>query len=263
MPPYQDLRSFTTLRRIVARLRGPRGCPWDRKQTAQTLKTTFLEECYEVIQAIEDGDPRALKGELGDLSLHIVLQAQIARESGQFDLGDVFEGINRKLIRRHPHVFGEAEARTAEEVAANWEVIKQGEKKGEAEDGLLSSVPVTLPALARAQSIQRRAAGVGFDWPEAGGVFDKVNEELGELRAAKDADEKTGEFGDLLFALVNAARWLEIDPEAALRASSERFTQRFGWMEKACRKRKIDFVKLSLAEKEALWQEAKRALKSK
>jgi tetrapyrrole methylase family protein/MazG family protein len=260
VPPYKDLRSFATLRRIIARLRGPRGCPWDRKQTTRSLKTTFLEECYEVIQAIEDGDPQALKGELGDLSLHIVLQAQIAEEAGQFDIGDVFEGISRKLIRRHPHVFGDAEARTAEEVAANWEVIKQGEKHGE--EGLLSSVPAALPALARAQSIQRRAAGVGFDWPEAGGVFDKVCEELGELRDARDPQEKADEFGDLLFALVNAGRWLEIDPEAALRASSERFTRRFGWMEKACKQRKLDFSKLSLAEKEALWQAAKKALKS-
>jgi len=258
--PYKDLRSFNTLRRIVARLRGPRGCPWDRQQTPRSLKTTFLEECYEVLQAIDDGNPQALKGELGDLSLHILLQAQIAEEAGQFDIHDVFEGINRKLIRRHPHVFGDAVARDAGEVAAKWEVIKQAEKTGE--EGLLSSVPVSLPALARAQSIQRRAAGVGFDWPEAGGVFDKVNEELGELRAARDAREKADEFGDLLFALVNAGRWLEIDPEAALRSANERFAQRFGWMEKACKQRKLDFARLTLEEKEALWQEAKRALKS-
>jgi tetrapyrrole methylase family protein/MazG family protein len=260
VPPYKDLRTFATLKRIVARLRGPRGCPWDRKQTSQSLKTTFLEECYEALQAMEDGDPQSLKGELGDLSLHILLQAQIAQEAGQFDIGDVFEGISRKLIRRHPHVFGDAEARTAEEVAANWEVIKQGEKNGG--EGLLSSVPAALPALARAQSIQRRAAGVGFDWPEAGGVFDKVNEELGELRAAASPAEKADEFGDLLFALVNAGRWLDIDPEAALRSANERFTRRFGWMENACRQRKLDFTRLSLEEKEALWQEAKRALRA-
>ncbi len=256
MPPYKDLRSFVTLRRIVARLRGPRGCPWDRAQTPVSLKTSFLEEAYEVLEAIDKDDATALRDELGDLMLHVMLQAQMASEAGRFKIGDVIENINRKLIRRHPHVFGEAMVSGPEEVVANWEVLKREERpEGKS---VMDSVPGDLPALARANSLQRRAAGVGFDWPDVSGIMDKLAEEVSELDKAASREEKAREYGDVLFTLVNIARRQDIDPEAALREANKRFAARFRCMEELCRKRRLRLEKLTLDEQNALWEEAKK-----
>jgi len=255
MAPYRNLSSFATLRRVIARLRGPRGCPWDRKQTPQTLRTSFLEESYEVLEAIDHDRPDDLRDELGDLLLHIVLQAQIAKEAGRFDIEDVVERINAKLIHRHPHVFGERSAKSVEEIVANWETLKAEERPEN--QSLLASVPAELPALANAQSIQRRVAGVGFDWPETAGIIEKLTEEVRELEQAPDHEEKEKEFGDILFTLANLARHWNIDLEAALRQTNRRFTSRFMHMEEASRERGVDFAGLSLAEKDKLWDEAK------
>lgn len=258
MPPHTNLRGFGTLKRIVARLRGPRGCPWDRAQTPSSLKTSFLEEAYEVLEAIEKDDPSALKDELGDLMLHVMLQAQMASEAGRFQIEDVLESINRKLIHRHPHVFGKVKVNSSQEVSANWEVLKREERpEGRS---LMESVPRQLPALAQAGSLQRRAAGVGFDWPEVSGILAKLTEEVAELEQAS-SEEKAREFGDLLFTLVNIARRWGIDPESALRESNRRFAARFRYMEELCRRRHLRFEKLSLEEKDALWEEAKKKLK--
>jgi tetrapyrrole methylase family protein/MazG family protein len=259
MPPYKKLGSFATLRRIVARLRGPRGCPWDRKQTPGSLRTSFLEEAYEVLEAIEKNDPDALRDELGDMMLHVMLQSQMAAESGRFTIDDVIEGINRKLVRRHPHVFGGNRVSGAEEVAANWEVLKREERpEGKS---LMDSVPEHLPALARANSLQRRAANIGFDWPDMSGIMEKLSEEVTELEKAGNQQEKAREFGDVLFTLVNVARRMNIDLEVSLREANKRFSERFRYMEAQCRKRKLELEKLTLEDMDAFWNEAKRKLR--
>jgi tetrapyrrole methylase family protein/MazG family protein len=252
----QDLGSFETLRDIIARLRAPDGCPWDRKQTHASLKPYLIEEAYEVLQALDDEDTKKLCEELGDLLLQIMLHAQMASEDGEFDMSDVMRGISSKLVRRHPHVFGESNAGDADEVAQEWEALKQHERN--AEDSLLSSVPNGLPALSYSHSIQRRAATVGFDWKEFDGVLEKLAEEVRELGEAATQKEKVHEFGDILFALVNAARWQDVDLEEALRLSNERFSRRFRRMEEACREKGVSIHSLSLEELDALWDEAKR-----
>ena len=254
----QDLSKFEALERIIARLRGPGGCPWDRKQTHASIKPYLIEEAYEVLQTLDDENADKLCEELGDLLLQILLHAQIAREAGEFEIGDVISGIATKLIRRHPHVFGESEAGDAEEVALEWENIKQDERKPE--DSLLSSVPRGMPALSYSHSIQRRAAGVGFDWDDYNGILEKVTEELGELRRADTPQQKIHEFGDIIFALVNAARWENVDLEEALRLANERFCRRFRYMEDICRTRDVTLRDLSFDEQNALWDEAKRNL---
>jgi tetrapyrrole methylase family protein/MazG family protein len=257
LTPYRNLRSFATLRRIIARLRGPNGCPWDRKQTPQSLKTSFLEEAYEVLHAIDARDPAELRDELGDLMLHIMLQAQIAAEGDKFTIDDVLESINRKLIHRHPHIFAGRKVDGVGEIMANWEVLKREERpEGKS---LLDSVPGEMPALARSQSLQRRVAMVGFDWPEDASVIEKLSEEVGELGRAGE-DEKAKEFGDILFTLANIGRRWNIDLEAALRGANERFRERFQCMEGLCRQRGLDFSRLTLDEQNALWNEAKRQI---
>jgi len=256
----QDLGSFENLERIIARLRAPDGCPWDREQTHATLKPYLIEESYEVLQALDDENSEKLCEELGDLLLQILLHAQISREAGEFDMADVTRGIASKLIRRHPHVFGESNAGNAEEVALAWENLKQDERKQG--DSLLSSVPKGMPALSYSHSIQRRAAGIGFDWDEFGGILEKLVEEVGELNRANTPQQKTHEFGDILFALVNAARWQGVDLEEALRLSNERFCRRFRFMEDNCRERGVRLGDLSFEELNALWDEAKRKLES-
>lgn len=252
----QDFGSLATLERIVARLRAPDGCPWDRKQTHASIKPYLIEEAYEVLQALDEEDSDKLCEELGDLLLQILLHSQIATESGEFQMRDVIQGIATKLIRRHPHVFGDSEAADADEVTLEWEVLKQDERQSR--DSLLASVPKKMPALTYSQSIQRRAAGVGFDWREFGGILEKLVEELGELERASTPRQKTKEFGDILFALANAARWQVVDLEEALRLANERFYRRFCYMEEACRKRGISLRDLSFEEQNALWEEAKR-----
>ncbi|MDY6893315.1 MAG: nucleoside triphosphate pyrophosphohydrolase [Chloroflexota bacterium] len=254
----QGLDNFTTLEEIVARLRAPDGCPWDRKQTHASLKPYLIEEAYEVLQALDEENSDKLCEELGDLLLQIMLHAQIAREAGKFEMRDVIRSIATKLIRRHPHVFGNSEAGTAEEVEQEWELLKQDERREG--DSLLSDVPRVMPALSYSHSIQRRVAGVGFDWKEFGGVLEKLAEEVQELERASTAQQRIHEFGDILFSLVNVARWQDVNLEEALRLANERFYRRFEYMEEICRQREVSLRELSLDEQNALWEEAKRKL---
>jgi tetrapyrrole methylase family protein/MazG family protein len=254
----EKLNEFETLVNIIARLRAPDGCPWDRKQTHASLRENLLEECYEVLAALDEGDAGKLCQELGDLMMEIVLQAQIAAEAGEFALGDVMEGINTKLIHRHPHIFGSAKVKDAEEVAHNWEALKQEERA--AGTSMLASVPKQMPALAYSQAIQRRVVEVGFDWKDIEGVIDKLAEEVGEFKEADSEKGRAQEFGDLLFTLVNVARRLGVDSEAALREANERFYRRFTYMEELCHQRGLNLSKLSFDEQNALWEEAKRKI---
>jgi tetrapyrrole methylase family protein/MazG family protein len=254
----QDPSSFDALEKIVARLRAPDGCPWDRAQTHASIKPYLIEEAYEVLQALDEENTDKLCEELGDLLLQILLHAQIAKETSEFSINDVIRGISMKLIRRHPHVFGQSKAANAEQVVLEWEELKQNER--EKDDSLLSSVPRGMPALSYSHSIQRRAAGVGFDWKEYEGILDKLTEEIREVKEATTRQEKIREFGDVLFALVNAARWQSVDLEEALRLANERFNRRFRSMEEACRRRGISLRDLSFEEQNALWDEAKSNL---
>jgi tetrapyrrole methylase family protein/MazG family protein len=252
----EDLSRFSALVDIIARLRAPDGCPWDRKQTHASLRENLLAECYEVLEALDEGDPAKLKDELGDLLMQIVLHAQIASEAGEFGLGEVIEGVNTKLIHRHPHIFGSKKVKDAEEVALNWEELK-GEER-EPGTSILESVPKPMPSLGYSQEVQRRAAYLGFDWEEDSGVIDKLAEEVGEFQQAETEEEKAREFGDLLFTLANIARRMGIDLEAALREANRRFYQRFSYMEEACRKRGLKLGELSFDQQNALWEEAKK-----
>jgi tetrapyrrole methylase family protein/MazG family protein len=254
--PDKKTDSFTELKNIIARLRGPHGCPWDKKQTHASLRPFLVEESYEVLQALDEGIPEKLRAELGDLLLQIMLHAQIAAETGQFDIDDVISGISSKLIHRHPHVFGGQEVKDVEEVEQNWEALKQ-EERAEGES-ILAGMPEQMPALAYSQSMQRRVAGVGFDWKKVEEIIDKLAEEVGEIKQATSKQEKANEFGDLLFTLANIARRLDIDLEMALRAANQRFYRRFTLMEELCRQRGINLASLSLDEQNALWEEAKR-----
>jgi tetrapyrrole methylase family protein / MazG family protein len=252
----RDLGTFDALVEVISRLRAPDGCPWDRKQTHASLREYVLEESYEVLGALDSGDSSKLCEELGDLLLQIVLQAQIAREAGEFEIADVLGAINKKLIYRHPHVFGDVKVGSAEEVAHNWEELKKAERKPEI--SMLESVPRQMPALAYAQRIQGRVAEAGFDWKDIQGVIDKVVEEVEELQQANSARERSDEFGDLLFTLVNFARRQGIESETALREANERFFRRFTFMERACRERGLEFRDLSFEEQNKLWEEAKK-----
>jgi tetrapyrrole methylase family protein/MazG family protein len=251
----QDLTKFDSLAAIIARLRGPGGCPWDREQTHSSLRGNLISECYEVLEALDEGDEGKLCEELGDLLLQIVLHAQIARDGGEFGIGDVIRGISEKIVRRHPHIFGTATARDAGEVMHNWENLKKAEREEGA--SMLEGVPNSMPALGYAYEVQRRAARVGFDWKDTGGVLDKLAEEVREYREAGSTEAREREFGDLLFTLVNLARREGTDPEAALRGANRRFYRRFAYMEELCRRRGLDLARLSLEEMDRLWGEAK------
>jgi len=255
----EDLSQFSALVDIIARLRAPDGCPWDRKQTHASLRENLLAECYEVLEALDEGDSTKLRDELGDLLMQIVLHAQIATEAGEFELEDIVENINTKLIHRHPHVFGSKKVEDAEEVIHNWEELKKEER----EEGvsMLESVPKSMPALGYAHEIQRRAAWVGFDWEDVDGVIEKLAEEVGEFKQADSQEQRAKEFGDLLFTLANIARRLGIDLEAALREANRRFYRRFTYMEEVCRKKGINFGDLSFDEQNKLWEEAKKKVK--
>ncbi len=255
-PLPADLSRFESLVEIIARLRAPDGCPWDREQTHATLRQYLLEETYEALAALDEADAAKLCQELGDLLLQIVLQAQIAGEAAEFDIGDVINGIATKLIYRHPHVFGDVKVNTADEVAHNWEALKQTERGKDV--SILSSVPAQMPSLAYSQNVQRRVAEVGFDWKDTEGVIDKLVEEVRELREAEPGRRQAEEFGDLLFTLVNIARREGIDSEAALREANERFVRRFQYMERVCRERGLTFAALSFDEQNRLWEEAKK-----
>jgi len=255
----KKLSQFATLVDIIAKLRAPDGCPWDRKQTHASLRENLLEEGYEVLEALDEGDSGKLCDELGDLLMQIVLHAQIAAEAGEFELGDVIRSITTKLIHRHPHIFGLQKVKDAEEVAHNWEVLKGEERESGA--SILESVPKQMPALGYSQEVQRRAAQVGFDWEDVDGVIDKLVEEVGELKQTETREQRAREFGDLLFTLVNVARRLGVDLEAALREANRRFYKRFSYMEEVCRQRGLVFSKLSFDEQNTLWEEAKRKVR--
>jgi tetrapyrrole methylase family protein/MazG family protein len=257
--PEERIGEFQSLIDVVARLRAPGGCPWDAEQTHESLKRNLLEECYEALEAIDEGDPSNLAEELGDILVQVAFHADIARQAGSFDIADVLTAINRKLIRRHPHVFGDATAADARQVERNWEQLKAEERResGKPEPSAMDSVPGALPALTAAQLIQDRAARFGFDWDEVDGVLDKIVEEIAEFRAAVSDEERIAEFGDIVFALVNLARWSGIHAEDALRQSNGRFRNRYRAMERMARERGAEFSDLSLDEKEGLWQEAK------
>ena len=259
--PEERIGDFQSLIDIVARLRGPGGCPWDAEQTHQSLKRNLLEECYETLEAIDGGHSLELAEELGDILVQVAFHADIAREAGDFDIADVLTAINRKLIRRHPHVFGDAQASDARQVERNWEQLKAEERRqsGKPEPSAMDSVPAALPALTAAQLIQDRAARFGFDWDDAGGVLDKLVEEIGEFREAGTPEERADEFGDILFAIVNLARWSDIHAEDALRQANDKFRTRYRKMERLAEQRGLDFAAMPLDDKEALWQEAKLA----
>jgi len=248
---------FSTLVEIITRLRAPDGCPWDRQQTHLSLRHSFLEECYEVLEALDEADAAKLCDELGDLMMHIVFQAQVAAENGEFGLPDVLRHINDKLVHRHPHIFGEATAVDAAEVAHNWEQLKQAERGDDAP--LLASVPRVMPALAYSQEIQRRVASVGFDWPDVEGVIDKLVEEVDEFRQAESPERREEEFGDLLFTLANIGRHLGVNLEIALREANRRFCGRFTRMEETCRQRGLEIADIPFEEQNALWEAVKRA----
>ena len=258
-PDHHFPPTFDGLRQVVSALLGPGGCPWDREQTFDTLKHLFLEECYELVEAIEEGDDAKIAEEMGDVLFHIAFQSKIAEADGRFGMGDVCGGVVDKLVRRHPHVFGDAELESAEDAVPRWDALKRAEMADDADRSILDGVPKVMPALAYAQAVQGRAARMGFDWDDADGVLQKAVEELGELEAAQSDSEREGELGDLIFSIVNAARWLGVEAETALRGANRKFYSRFIGMERMARERGLDFESLPMSAKEALWQEAKRA----
>jgi len=259
---------------LEARLRAPNGCPWDREQTHQTLRTYLIEEAYEVLEALESGDDKRFQDELGDLLLQVVFHAELAREDGRFDISDVIEAIHSKLVRRHPHVFGKVRARTSADVLKNWEQLKAAERdeaspsQSRAQSpakasstSLLDGIPKTLPAVLEAYQLTRRASRIGFDWDDFAGLVAKLGEETAELREAAgsaDARRQEEEAGDLLFVAVNVARHLGVDPEIALKRANRKFAARFRAMEEAAARSGRALADVPRAEMEALWDAAKR-----
>ena len=255
----EELGTLQTLVDIVAKLRAPGGCPWDREQTHDSLKRNLLEESYEVIEAIDQGNPAILSEELGDLMVQIAFHADIAQEAGDFQLEDVLRNINSKLVRRHPHVFADGHAEDAREVERNWEQIKAAERQAKGEKkSPVEGIPADLPALAYAQLMQDRVGKAGFEWDDISGVLDKLVEEVAELTAAVTQEEKEHELGDILFTIVNLTRWTGAHAEDVLRQANQRFGRRYLSMESLAVERGHDFNALSLDEKEQIWQEAKR-----
>lgn len=261
-------KRFSKLTRIMSHLRGENGCPWDKEQTPQSLKPFLLEEAYEVLEAIDEPNPTALKEELGDLLFQILFHSQIAKERGQFDIEEVVSGVTDKMTRRHPHVFGRgpnakksSPSPTTGQVLARWEELKQGETGNRPRRSVLDGVPKTLPALMRAFQLQTRASRVGFDWKRPGPAWKKINEEIRELRGAMRSgrrDRIQDEMGDLLFTLVNWSRLMRLDPEEALRSANRRFFSRFRKMEKKAKTEGRPLSGLSPAEWDRLWKAAKR-----
>lgn len=244
---------------IMVALRGEKGCPWDREQTRESLKPFIVEEAYEVLEAIDAGEPEAIREELGDLLFQIVFQCQVAKEKGEFDMSDVIEKIGSKMIARHPHVFGEADYKTSAEVLVHWEAQKK--KEGKMRESVLEGIPKTLPSLLRAHRIQDRASRVGFDWEKVGDVLIKLEEELEEFKSALQAKKQQDiedELGDIFFVLVNISRFVGINPEDALRKTISRFISRFRYIEMAAADREMNLSDMTLAEMDALWDEAKK-----
>ena len=258
VPALSRAGGFESFQEVIAHLRAPEGCPWDREQTHRSLRTHLLEETHEVLEAIDLDDMQALREELGDLLLQVVLQTQIAVDEEAFRMTDVIAGIRDKLIRRHPHVFGDVRVSGSDDVKRNWETIKQSEKAERgAHESILDGLPASLPALAQADAYGTRAARVGFDWPDVSGVLDKVAEEVRELAAVSDARLREAEYGDVLFSLVNLARWLGIDPESTLRAANARWAGRFRAVERSAREQRRSLKEMTLDELNRLWDAAK------
>jgi tetrapyrrole methylase family protein/MazG family protein len=259
VPAYPSLRGFEALQETIAHLRAPEGCPWDREQTHLSLRKYLLEEAHEVLDALDQEDMGALREELGDLLLQIVLHAQIALEDGEFSMSDIIAGLNHKLIRRHPHVWGDAAVGSAADVVTNWEALKKQEhaEKGVQRTSILDSVPKSLPALAQAADYTAKAAKVGFEWEKIDDVVAKVREELDELLEATDPDHIREELGDVLLMLANWSRWLNIDPEIALRESNLKFSRRFRFVEAGAAAQGRDLNSMTLSEMDALWDQAK------
>jgi len=250
-----DIERVAALVEVVRRLRAPGGCPWDREQTHASLRATMLEEAYEVLEAIDENSTPKLREELGDVLLQVLMQSVIAEEASEFTLGEVADSVREKLVRRHPHVFGSTVVSGTDEVVRNWEALKAKEYGRES---ALDGVQRSLPALQWAWSLQRRAANVGFDWPDVEGALDKIREELEELRQASTPEEREAEFGDLLFTMVNVARKLGINPEDALRGTTGRFEARFRIMEQAARADGRALEDLPIDELDRYWEAAKR-----
>lgn len=266
IPSLGEGTSFESFAEIVAHLRAPDGCPWDREQTHQTLRTHLLEEAYETLSVMDENDSAGMREEFGDLLLQIVLNAQIGSETETFSMTEVIKAIYDKIVRRHPHVFGGVQLDGVDGVLQNWEKLKEKERRELAlsgvegkkeEKGLLDGVPAALPALTQALEYQGRAARVGFDWPEVEGVLDKIREEIEEVRQAQNLDEVTAELGDLFFVLVNLARWRKVDAESALRGTNLKFKKRFGYVEQGAKKQGRNLSDMTLEEMNALWDEAK------
>jgi tetrapyrrole methylase family protein / MazG family protein len=254
VPPLSQPGSFERFQETIAHLRAPEGCPWDRKQTHQSLREYLLEETYEVLEALDADDPDKLREELGDLLLQIVLHSQIAVEEAEFHMADVIAHVNAKMIERHPHVWGDVKVSGAEEVVNNWDQIKRHAQDDGAKKSILDGVPKALPALAQAQAYQSRAARVGFDWAKIQDVIEKLQEEIRELQAAENADERRKELGDVLFSVVNVARWYDVDPEVALRETNRKFVRRFRYIEQYADR---DLKDMTLQELDDLWNAAK------
>lgn len=250
-------KKFEELVKIMATLRGPNGCPWDKEQSYKDINPYMLEEVHEAMESVDKDDMRGLKEELGDLLLHIVFHAQMASEDGHFDINDVIDGICKKMVRRHPHVFKGTRVKNSTEVIERWEKIKKDEGK----KSILEGVPTTFPALLKAFRLGEKASRVGFDWTDFEGILEKLGEEIRELHEAKNrkrANEIEHEYGDILFTLANIGRFLKANPEEALRKSANRFIKRFQYMEKLAKKKKLDITGLTIDEWEDLWKKAKR-----
>ncbi|MBS4193419.1 nucleoside triphosphate pyrophosphohydrolase [Bacillus sp. FJAT-49705] len=264
VPPVTDepilYKNFSKLREIIAELRGPNGCPWDKKQTHESLKKYLIEEAYELIEAINEEDIDHMIEELGDVLLQVLLHAQIGEDDGFFSIEDVIEGLSEKMVRRHPHVFGDITAETEEDVLKNWQDIKNEEKGSVEESSLLDGIGKSLPNLRAAVEIQKKAAKVGFDWKEVGPAWEKVKEEIGEfeIEAEKESDNKIHEFGDILFAFVNIARFYQVDPEEALFLTNQKFKRRFSYVEKKVKESGQAFSDFQLEQLDEFWEEAKK-----
>lgn len=256
----KDKYEFEDLLRIMEILRAPDGCMWDREQDHQSIRRNFIEETYEVCEAIDEQDAEHLKEELGDVLLQVVFHTQMEKEKGVFDIGDVADGVCKKLIFRHPHIFGSVEVGSSEEILRNWDALKRVEKHQETDTAALDSVARSLPGLIRAEKLQKKAAKVGFDWENVQGALDKVAEETAELQQAMNGSgDVEEELGDLLFAMVNVARHLKVDPERALEKTCDKFISRFASMERQAHAADKTLSDLPLAELDALWNKAKEA----
>lgn len=256
---FKDKYTYEDLLEIMRILRSPEGCVWDREQDHKSIRRSFIEETYEAVEAIDNDDPVLLQEELGDVLLQVVFHAQIEAEAGRFTMDDVADGVCKKMIYRHPHVFGSVEVKNSDEVLTNWDALKQKEKHQKSTTESLESVARSLPGLIRAEKVQHKAAKVGFDWDEVSGALDKVREETAEVARAIDGEgDPSEELGDLLFAVVNVARFLKTDPEDAINRTTDKFIRRFAQVEQAAKEAGRSLSEMSLSEMDALWDAAKQ-----